>query len=161
MEQRKHPRLKHYDYGQTGYYFITIAVARRQPVLARVGRGLAPAEHPTVLLTPIGQIAESQLMDLPRRYPHIRIDRYTIMPDHIHMILHLGETAGASPRPTVPDIIGAYKSLTTRAVNQALRTSGNSLFQTSFYEHVIRSEASYVEICRYLDENPLKWLLRG
>ena len=160
MEKRKRPRLKHYDYSQAGYYFITISVAQRLPVLSRVGRGLAPAEPPTVSLTAIGHIAYVQLMSLPKRYPNLQIDRCVMMPDHIHMILCLEETAGASPRPTVPDIIGAYKSLTTRAINQAMHTPGKQFFQPSFYEHIIRSEASYIEICRYLDENPQKWLLR-
>ena len=51
---------------------------------------------------------------LPSR-KHLRLQNYdyTIMPNHIHLLLTLHETAGASPRPTISSVIGAYKSLTT------------------------------------------------
>ena len=57
------------------------------------------------------------------------------------------------------DIVGAYKSLTTRAINQKQNTPGRKQFQTSFFETVLRSERAYQECWRYIDENPLKWLL--
>ena len=78
------------------------------------------------------------------------------MPNHIHAILILkDETAGASPRPTIMDIICAYKSLTVRECKK----SGykDKLFQTSFYEHIIRGLKDYDEISRYISENPMKW----
>ncbi|MBQ1982746.1 MAG: hypothetical protein II229_05955, partial [Clostridia bacterium] len=88
--------------------------------------------------TLFGEIAEKQLFLLADRYPYLTIDQYVIMPNHIHAILILnGETAGASPRPTLTDIVCTYKSLTTRECKK----SGfrEKLFQTSFYEHIIRS----------------------
>ena len=78
------------------------------------------------------------------------------MPNHIHAILILnGETAGASPRPTLTDIVCAYKSLTTRECKK----SGfrEKLFQTSFYEHIIRGRDDYEEIVKYIYENPIRW----
>jgi len=67
-----------------------------------VGRGLAPAE---IKLTKIGKIVEEQLNNLPNSYDYVKIDKYVIMPTHIHAIIILsGQTAGASPRPTLMDI---------------------------------------------------------
>lgn len=78
------------------------------------------------------------------------------MPNHIHAILILiGETAGASPRPTVMDIICAYKSLTTRECKK--NGFDGKLFQTSFYEHIIRSREDYEKIEKYIYENPYNW----
>lgn len=91
----------------------------------------------------------------------MRIDRYVIMPTHIHVIIDLSGAAGASPRPTLMDVVGAWKSLTTRLCNQCDNIPGRKLFQTSFYERVIRNDAEYLEICRYLEENPAKWLETG
>ena len=112
---RKHPRLKHYDYDATGAYFITICTQNRECMLSRVvGRGLAPAVTSELEYTLWGEIAERQLLLLENRYSHLTIDRYVIMPNHIHMIAVLRyEAAGASPRPTIMDVICAYKSLTT------------------------------------------------
>ena len=114
--KRKHPRLDNYDYSSAGAYFITICTQNRSCVLSRiVGRWLAPAEATAVEYTSFGEIAEKQLFLLTDRYPYLEIDRYVIMPNHIHAIMILnGEAAGASPRPTLTDIVCTYKSLTTR-----------------------------------------------
>ncbi len=188
--QRKHPRLRNFDYSTTGAYFLTICTKDRKPLLSTivgrdaratlslapavsdrpdnspintndasdpqfVGRGLAPA----VKLTRYGIIAEEQIAYLEERYPHIIIDDYIIMPDHIHMIIIIKHSAaGASPRPTVTDIVCAYKSLTTKACKEVLPI--DRLFQTSFYEHVIRNKRDHDALVKYTYENPLKWYYR-
>ena len=157
LPKRKHPRLNDYDYSLPGYYYATIQTANPSICLSTVGRGLAPAAA-GVMLTPMGQIIESQLLNLENRYAHVKIERYIIMPTHLHVIIRLLETAGASPRPTLMDILGAFKSLSTRICNQLDGTPGRKLFQTSFYEEVLRNEYAYLEACRYIDENPIKWL---
>ena len=122
-----------------------------------VGRGLAPAEEVVAECTELGRIAEQQLFPLEERYPFLAVDRYVIMPNHIHAIFVLKrETAGASPRPTVTDIVCAYKSLTTRECKRNGFSSGK-LFQTSFYDHVIQDREDYEGTARYIAENPMRW----
>ncbi|MEE0111495.1 MAG: transposase [Oscillospiraceae bacterium] len=158
-QKRKRPRLKQYDYSLPGYYYVTIHTEKNTPHLSNVQTGGA-FHRASVHLTELGKIAQQQLLLLEKRYAHVKMDKYVIMPTHIHAIIRLTEgTAGASPRPTVPDVIGAYKSLTTRACNQAFCTPGRKLFQTSFYDMVLRNETAYQECWRYIDENPEKWLL--
>ena len=65
--------------------------------------------------------------------------------------------AGASPRPTVMDIVCAYKSQTTRICNKEDNIPGRKIFQTSFYDEIIRNRAAYDEISKYIFENPMKW----
>ena len=153
--KRKHPRLDHYDYSTAGAYFITICTQNRRCLLSRiVGRRLSPAE---IQYTAYGLIAREQLLLLEQRYPSLKIDQYVIMPNHIHAILLLEETAGDSRRPTVMDIVCAYKSLTTRQCKKLLPV--DKLFQTSFYEHVIRGREDYNEIAEYIVNNPKQWEL--
>ena len=157
VPKRKHPRLGNYDYSSTGAYFVTVCTQNRACVLSRiVGRGLAPAVTSDVELTKFGEIAEEQLLGLESRYSFLKVDKYVIMPNHIHLILILeNQAAGASPRPTIMDVVCAYKSLTTI---QCKKNGFNSkLFQTSFYEHVIRDRRDYDEIVKYIDENPMRW----
>ena len=159
LPKRKHIRLKDYDYSKNGYYYVTINTEKNMPVLSRVGRGLAPAEN-KVILSSIGKIAQQQLFELENRYPFVRIDKYVIMPTHIHAIIVFDSddgTAGASPRPTLFDVICTYKSLTTRICNQIQKTPGRKIFQTSYYEEIIRNEQGYYETWQYIDENPMKW----
>lgn len=106
-------------------------------------------------LTTEGRIAQEQLKALEQRYPYVRVDKFVIMPTHIHMILRLLE--GSMPRAGIPDIIGAYKSLTTRAINEKRHTPGIQQFQRSFYETVLRTEKAYQECWIYIDGNPAKW----
>ena len=104
-------------------------------------------------------------MLLEQRYPSLKIDQYVIMPNHIHAILLLQETAGGpkeisfghEARPTVMDIVCAYKSLTTRQCKKVQPV--DKLFQTSFYEHVIRGREDYHEIAEYILNNPKQWEL--
>lgn len=154
LPNRKHPRLKDYDYSLPGYYYVTIHI-EDDNYLSSVGRGLAP----TVKLTQAGILAEQQLLALQTRYPYVRIDKYVIMPTHIHAILCFLENTDDAPRASLTDMICAYKSLTTRLSNQYFATPGRKRFQTSFYESVLRNEVAYQECLRYIEENPLKWAL--
>ncbi|MBE6882227.1 MAG: transposase [Ruminococcaceae bacterium] len=157
LPKRKHTRLGYYDYSKSGYYFVTICTNERKPVLSIVGRGLAPAEK-TINLTKTGKIAEEQLLFLEKEYPFVKIDKYVIMPNHIHIIFALTEkTAGASPRPTLSDIVCAYKSRTTRLCNKINCSPGKKIFQTSFYDEIIKNQKAYDEISEYVYENPVKW----
>ncbi|MBQ3099507.1 MAG: transposase [Clostridia bacterium] len=154
LPNRKHPRLDNYDYSSAGAYFVTICTQNRRCLLSNiVGRGLAPAE---IEHTELGKIAERQLLLLDQRYPFIKIDKYVIMPNHIHVVFILtDETAGASPRPTVSDIVCTYKSLTTKECKKLKYI--DKLFQTSFYEHIIRNRNDYNEVVKYIYENPIRW----
>ena len=87
--KRKRTRLKNFDYSTAGYYFITICTHNRRPILSRiVGQGLAPAENH---LSFYGTVAENQLLALETQYPQVKIDKYIIMPNHIHAIVVITE----------------------------------------------------------------------
>jgi REP element-mobilizing transposase RayT len=156
--QRKHARLENYDCSSSGAYFVTICTQNRRCVLSRiVGRGLAPAETYGVEYTLFGEIAKQQLLLLEERYSDLTVDRYVIMPNHIHIVFILNQkTAGASPRPTIMDIVCAYKSLTTRECKKK-GFCVEKMFQTSFYEHIIRGREDYETIVQYIYENPARW----
>ena len=68
-----------------------------------VGQGLALAESQ---LTPYGKIVEKELLATENRYVGVKIDKYMIMPNHIHTIICIDTyAAGASPCPTMRDNI--------------------------------------------------------
>ena len=155
LPKRKPTRLKGYDYSTSGAYFITICTKGRKRLLSNiVGQGLAPAENH---LTPYGNITKEQIEALENRYQDIKIDKYVIMPNHIHILLSNYETtAGASPCPTISDIICTFKSITTRMCKNAGFKEPH-LFQSSFHGHIIRGEKDYLKIWEYIDTNVMKW----
>ena len=145
-------RLKEYDYSREGAYFITICVQDRRPILSTICRGGAT-------LLPLGQLVENELKALEQRY-NVTVDKYVIMPDHIHLLIRL-HRAEQSPAPTISGIICAFKSITTKKHNQQTNDKGKKLWQRSFYDHIVRGEKDYLEIWNYIDQNPLRWKLDG
>ena len=154
--KRKHIRLKDYDYSRAGSYFVTVCVQDRRCLLSKVvGRGLAPAE---IRLTACGRVAEEELLALMERYPMIRLDKYVIMPNHIHMLIRITqETAEASPRPTLMQAMAAWKSLSTRRWNRMTGNAGEKLWQQGYYEHIIRDDNDFMAHWTYIDQNPAGW----
>ena len=153
MEDRKNPRLTNWDYSSNGAYFITVCTHRKQHVLGSiVGRGLAPAETE---MSEYGMMVESQLLDLENRFKGLKVDKYSIMPNHVHVIFILENVAVASPRPTISDIVCVWKSLSSRVCGKMGLDS--KLWQSSFYDHIIRDEQDYFVRWKYIDENPAKW----
>ena len=154
LPRRKHPRLKRFDYSLNARYFITICTYEKKHLLSkiRVGRGLAPAE---AILSDFGKIVERDLLDLSNRFPYLVIEHYVIMPNHIHAIMSLNAPAGASPRPTIMDIVCTFKSLSTRDCKRIRNIP--KLWQTSFYDHIIRDEEDYRNTWLYISNNPAHW----
>ena len=156
-QSRKHPRLKEYDYSLPGCYYITIHTLPDAPPLSQIINGTI-GQRASIRLLPPGEIAGQQLAGLEERFYYVRLEKYVVMPTHIHAILRLTDDGGTN-RPALTDVVCAYKSLTTRALNQAFRMPGRKWFQTSFYETVLRNEKAYQACWRYIDENPDKWAL--
>ena len=94
-------------------------------------------------------------MQIPQHYPNVFVDKFVIMPNHIHMILTLrkdcGRTMCAPTSPlSVSRIIRGMKESVTKAV-------GFPLWQKSYHDHIIRSAADYRRIWEYIDTNPAQW----
>lgn len=81
---RKNIRLKHYDYSQAGYYFVTICTNKRMRILSNiVGGGFHAA--PIVQLNKIGEEIINTINFVENQYPNIFLDKYVIMPNHIQI----------------------------------------------------------------------------
>ena len=168
MEETKNPvrkpvRLKEYGYG-TGVYFVTICTQNRERSLCAitVGAGHAPPGEvcPVVQLTELGNTVKQTIEETPQHYRDVEMLKYQIMPDHVHLLLRIASpwegSGGACPAPTgkgrLSSVIGSMKS-------HVSRIAGHPIWQRSYYDHVIRSQQDFEEIWRYIDNNPLQWLL--
>ena len=111
---RKHPRLKEYDYGQDGAYFITFCTQHKRCLLSRVV-GAGAFDGPRVELTPYGKITEKYILS-GNGVGGVFVDRYVIMPNHVHMILNVQDAGNGgpsrAPAPTnqkIPHFISTLK----------------------------------------------------
>ena len=163
LPQRKNIRLKNYDYSKPGYYFITICTHHKQCLLSRiVGNGFHAV--PQIELTPIGEEIEQIIKYIDNNYKGIKIDKYTIMPNHIHLIIILEadereRKADGGGSPSLQSVIGRLKSFSAKKYNEINKTQDMILWQKSYHDHIIRGEEDYQKIWGYIETNPLKWEL--
>ena len=149
LPNRKPTRLRNYDYSSEGAYFITICTHNKQKILCDiVGEGLCAL--PSIRLTEIGKIVERAIEYIDNNYEGVSVDKFVIMPNHIHLIIKNQTGGHGDPPLQVYDIIGRFKSFTDSKYN-------NKLWQRSFHDHIIRDEKDYLKIWNYIDTNPLKW----
>ena len=92
------------------------------------------------------------MLSIPRIYPEIKLDKYVIMPNHVHAILVI---SGEKESQSIVSVIGQYKAAVTkkiRAVNPEI-----NVWQRSFHDHVIRNQVGYKKIWQYIENNPVRW----
>ena len=152
--ERKSNRLREYDYSTNGAYFVTVCTFERQNTLSHlVGDGFP-------VPTPFGTIAEAFIQQIPVKYPSVSVEKYVIMPDHIHLLLLFDHSFGTgNPSPTLGNVMGWYKYQVTKQANASLGQDAKPRFQRSYYDHVIRNQADYDQIWQYIENNPRKRIL--
>jgi REP element-mobilizing transposase RayT len=116
-----------------------------------------------MFLNSAGQMISDNWHILPTRFPNIEHDEYVVMPNHLHGIIIVGAPlVGALNNPTLGEIIGAFKSLTTNEYIRNVKTLDwprfkGSLWQRNYYEHVIRDERDLDRVREYIVNNPALW----
>lgn len=152
-------RKTDFDYRSPGAYFITLCVEGRKRLFGRVRQG-------RISLSPLGQLVDRELRTLSSRLPHIRVDAFVVMPDHLHVILRLlgpvpeggGPTIPGPPTGSVGAAVGQMKSRVTKsAVGAGLWCAGERLWQRGYYDRIVRSNAALARVRRYISLNPVRW----
>ncbi len=151
LPKRKAIRLKDYDYSQNGAYFVTICVKNRENLLWNVGETCGRPlldNH----LSDYGIIIDKEINKLHDIYETVVVDKYVIMPNHIHIIIILQNEIDGRPQvaPTISRLIQQFKGSVSKQI-------GFSMWQKLFYDHIIRNEQEYQKVWQYIDTIPLKW----
>ena len=151
--QRRSIRLASYDYGHPGSYFVTVCTNQR---LFLFGEVVGSEMH----LSPYGGIVTNCWHDLVDHYAHVGLDTFVVMPNHVHGIIVLTDVDRRTARSRsygLPEIVRAFKTFCSRRINEARATPGESVWQRSYYERVIRDEAELDRTRRYIVGNPANW----
>ena len=154
LPQRKNIRISNYDYSMPGAYFITVCTANREKILWN-GVGADIIRPQNVPLSAVGKIAEQGVLQMAQHYENVVIDKYCIMPDHIHLLLRLKSDLDGRmiSAPTVSTVVGSMKRWVSKQI-------GKPIWQRSFYDHGIRNQKDYDEIWEYIENNPLKYAIK-
>ncbi|WP_426062574.1 transposase [Flavobacterium sp. DSP2-3-1] len=175
-------RLKNWDYGNNGAYFITICTSNREHFFGEIVLGNDENE---MQLNEIGKLTDQFWAEIPKHFPFVELGNYVIMPNHIHGILIIDKKnvvesntvvetlhcnvstdntdiviinesmSKISPkRGTISTIIRSYKSVITK---NAHFIHADFEWQARFHDHIIRDSESFERIQNYIETNPEKW----
>ncbi len=166
---RRSIRLKGYDYSQAGGYYVTIVTQLRESFFGKICDG-------EMIFNDAGRMVNIEWGSLQERFPNIETDVFQVMPNHLHgiIIIHNPEPVGAGlvpahatkattrVAPTIGEIVGAFKSITTHKYIQGVDEFAwpvfyKKLWQRNYFEHVLRDLADYERIAGYILDNPLNW----
>jgi len=169
IHHRRSVRLPAYDYSQDGWYFITICTQDKKCLFGQFANG-----H--IQLSEYGCIVDKCWKWLAQQYDYVRLNQYVIMPNHLHGIIiirrgssrtaplmtYIGGSRTAPPpnmpkRKSLPRLIGAFKTTSTKQINIFRHKPGYKLWQRNYYEHIIRSEEELYNIRQYIIDNPARW----
>ena len=144
LPKRKSPRITGYDYSTPNYYFITICTHDKQCIFGK------PEE-----LNSFGRYAEANLKKITELNPKIVLEKYVVMPNHIHGIFIVTTEEAEKGLEDLVVAIGQYKMSVTKEIRK--EKPHMQVWQRSFHDHVIRSQQGYEKIWTYIENNPLKW----
>ena len=155
LKKRKTPRYQSFDYNSVGVYFITICTQNRRCILSRiVGTGVLDCPSET----------DKYIKQLNDFYEHLSVEKYVIMPNHIHLLLWVKEnknkTDNGQSRTPVPTNIERANSVCSQFVSTFKRLCnkeyGENIWQARFNDHIIRNRHDYEEHVKYIYENPIR-----
>ena len=128
--KRKSPRIPGYSYSTPNYYFITICTAGKKCIFG------APDD-----LNVYGKFAEENLLKIPELYPKIQLDKYVIMPNHLHGIFVVQAETVEKGLEDLSIVLGLYKMSVTKKIHTL--EPKKKVWQRSFHDHVIRGQKDY------------------
>lgn len=164
-------RLKNWDYGTNGAYFITICTQNREHYFGEI-------VETQFIASEIGTLAEKYWMEIPQHFPYIELGNFVVMPNHVHGILIIDKNANGdvgnvetlhcnvstnkneqmaniSPKSgTISAIIRSYKSVVTKNARFIHADFG---WQPRFHDHIIRNAPEWERIQTYIENNPMNW----
>ncbi len=144
LPKRKSPRIPGYDYATGNYYFITICTHEKKCLFGKPDA-----------LNEFGMIAKANIEFISTHYPQITVEKFVVMPNHIHMILVLDNCENTDKEPSVTKVVGQYKMSVTKEIHK--RNKDLQVWQRSFHDHIIRNQEGYNNIWEYIAYNPVKW----
>ena len=129
-----------------GLYFFTICMGQGAPVLGKISGG-------SMKPNAIGRAVEAHWQNLPQIFGNIRLEKFALMPDHIHGIVAIEEGAPHG----LAAVLRTFKSVSTREINKRRQTPGRPLWQWGHEEHILNDDAALEKMQDHIISAPVRW----
>ena len=164
IRHRKPIRLQGYDYSGIGSYFITICTFQRAYLFGEIQSG-------NMALNDCGTYAKKCWTAIPEHYPHVSLDEYVVMPNHIHGIINILNVGVQNLEPLQDvSLHNQYQHIIPKSVGSIVRgfkigvtkwfrnnTDIAVVWQRNYWEHVIRGDLELCRIRQYVQDNVDQW----
>jgi putative transposase len=175
-------RLKNWDYGSNGAYFITICTRNREYFFGEIEN---VEEKNEMNLSAIGALAYQFWEEIPKHFPFVELGNFEIMPNHVHGILIINKSNVVAERMpsdvetlqcnvstpngveknqkmskiapksgTISTIIRSYKSVVSK---HAHYIHADFQWQERFFDNIIWDSISFERIQNYIENNVKNW----
>jgi REP element-mobilizing transposase RayT len=180
-------RVKNYDYGQAGAYFVTICTKNQKhffgevaPIVETPNLGvssdqgkLLSSQRYQMQYSKLGDIAQKYWLEIPNHFSFVTLGEWVVMPNHVHGVLIFDRKISSTketPKLETPNLgvstsgswkpgnLGLIINQYKRACTIAARKMSSAFaWQSRFYEHIIRHEEELWRVSEYIALNPHNW----
>lgn len=162
IHRRRSIRLRGYDYGKPGAFFITICTKNRDHLFGEIVDG-------KMFENALGLIVQEEWIQSAEIRTNIELGEFVVMPDHFHGIVTInsdpdgnGESSRAysefrSPGKNLGAMIRGFKGAATLKINQFRNTPAVPVWQRNYHERIIRSPQAQAAFAHYIRTNPSLW----
>jgi putative transposase len=178
---RRSIRLSGYDYSKNGTYFITICTRNKECMFGTIVDGAMrlndigriAADSWEWLARQYDYIVLDEWVIMPNHIHGIIVITNDVVgavgpvgavrctggsrTAPAGGIAHTGGTAPTGHRKPIGRLIGAYKTVSTKRINELVHTPGTRFWQRNYYEHIIRNDDKLNHIRQYIIDNPARW----
>ena len=120
-------------------------------------------------LSETGIITEKYWQEIPNHFKNAKLDKFIVMPNHLHGIIQIINYSRNRPWPvptqisrfghiipnSISTIINHFKGSVKRHFNK--NNSSDFEWQTRFHDRIIRNEIELHKIQQYINNNPRNW----
>lgn len=153
-------RLKNWDYGLRGFYFITICTKDREHYFGDVD----DRHRTSVRHTKMGTIAHTYWLEIPQHFPFVQLDEFVVMPNHVHGLLFFNKPYIPEWKPNVfgpqsqnlASVIRGYKAAVKK---YATMNDIEFAWQSRYHDSIVRTDDDLSRIRQYIKTNPAKWAI--
>ena len=142
------------DYRSPSIMMVTIVTSKRLPLLGKL-------QGENIILTELGQKVAEEIKRIPtyNGAESIEIYSYVIMPDHVHILLHIHEHLSRH--------VGYYirwfkKQCTYKGLALAVPSARNHspLFAPEYHDRLLKGKNQLSHMVRYIQDNPRRLALK-
>ena len=156
-------RLKNYDYSYPGWYFITINTYHHQNIFGKIA-------GKEIRLNSFGRIVQSEWNKSENIRNEIDLDEYVIMPNHFYALVGIDFCDYIKQKAVVGNITNNYRPKSISTLISGFKASVTSkikkfigmekeyhVWQSNYYDHIVRNSESLEKIRSYIINNPAVW----